>query len=160
MFFIKKHVYLIGLLSVVISAGYWYYTDTQSRMKTLIENSVKLEQSISELERANKNNLAEYNKLRNDYDVIVQRYENTKSEFAQLRRNNQLLTSKLAKRDLAYLALSKPKLVQKIVNAASTKSMRCFELLSGSPLTAEEREAKNEKQFNSECPWLFSDYSR
>jgi hypothetical protein len=52
--------------------------------------------------------------------------------------------------------VAKPGLVQNTVNNATAKAGRCFELLSGAPLTAKESEAKNAKEFNSECPWLFS----
>jgi len=49
-------------------------------------------------------------------------------------------------------------LVQRIINNASDNAMRCFEILSGSPLTDNERNAQNGQEFNSECPFLFDTY--
>ena len=45
--------------------------------------------------------------------------------------------------------------VEKIINEASKNALRCFELQSGSPLTESEKNAKTEKEFNSECPWMY-----
>jgi hypothetical protein len=56
---------------------------------------------------------------------------------------------------LGFLGSKKPALVEKIINAASDKVGRCFELLSGADLTDNERNAKDAKSFNSECPWLY-----
>jgi len=61
----------------------------------------------------------------------------------------------LGRHDLGNLAENKPGLVEKVVTKASAKANRCFELLSGAELTDKEKEAKNGKAFNSECPWLF-----
>ena len=76
-------------------------------------------------------------------------------EFANIRSQNNVLSKKLAKHDLAVLGAGKPGLVEKIINNASDKAGRCFEILSGAKLTQKEKEAKNGKAFNSECPWLW-----
>ncbi len=48
------------------------------------------------------------------------------------------------------LAQKKPELVQRIINNASEKALRCFEILSGSELTDQERDANDGTEFNSE----------
>ena len=80
--------------------------------------------------------------------------------FAAVRAQNRELSDRLAEHDLAYLASKKPGLVQRVVNGASDKAARCFELLSGAQLTDAERNATDGKSFNSECPWLFDTLPR
>ncbi len=65
------------------------------------------------------------------------------------------MKSKLERHELGVLAANKPKLVEQIINKASQDAIRCFELLSGSPLTEKEKGAKNEKEFNNQCPFLY-----
>ena len=68
-----------------------------------------------------------------------------------------ILSKKLGKHDLGNLGSKKPSLVERIINNASAKVGRCFELESGAKLTEKEKNAKTGKAFNSECPWLFND---
>jgi hypothetical protein len=53
--------------------------------------------------------------------------------------------------------LKRPDLAEKAINNATAKVLRCFELLSGSPLTKQELLANTAQEFNSECPDLFGD---
>jgi hypothetical protein len=75
--------------------------------------------------------------------------------FQKAREQNRELADRLAKHDLGILGSEKPALVERIINGASDKVGRCFELLSGAELTDNERNAKDAKSFNSECPWLY-----
>jgi hypothetical protein len=76
--------------------------------------------------------------------------------FSSSREQNRLLLDKLSKHDIGTLAAIKPKLVENIINEASSKSLRCFDIMSGAALTDKEKGAKDGKSFNSECPWLWS----
>ena len=69
--------------------------------------------------------------------------------------SNQKELTRLTEHDLHRLALAKPKLIEEIINKSSVNALRCFEILSGSPLTEREESAKNGKEFNSECPWIY-----
>ena len=68
-----------------------------------------------------------------------------------------VLEDKLRDHDIGLLGEAKPELVERIIDRASAKALRCFELLSGAELTTTERNATNENAFNSECPWLYND---
>jgi len=143
---------LAGIMFIVMSimgyAGYLYYEDTQARMAILVENNAKLNVAIQQSEEAVKSMQANIEKANQQVQLL-------NDEFAVIRRQNQELSNKLSEHDLAFLSFSKPTLVERIVNRASVKAVRCFELLSGAELTDSEKEATSAKQFNSECPWLF-----
>jgi len=144
---------VMALISFVMAgAFYWYYNDTQERMAILNENNAKLEVAVQTSEAAVES-------LQVDFQRANEELNKVNSEFASIRRQNQVLSDKLGRHDLGNLAENKPGLVERVINGASDKAGRCFELLSGAELTDKEMEAENGKQFNSECPWLFDRYN-
>ena len=144
---------VMALISFVMAgAFYWYYNDTQERMAILNENNAKLEVAVQTSEAA-------VEALQVDYQRASEELNKVNIEFASIRRQNQVLGDKLGRHDLGNLAENKPGLVERVINGASDKAGRCFELLSGAELTDKEMEAENGKQFNSECPWLFDRYN-
>ena len=77
------------------------------------------------------------------------------SDFADIRNQNSKLAQKLETIDLGILAFNKPKSIERAINGGTKNAGRCFEILSGSPFTVREKEAKDAKSFNKECPWLW-----
>ena len=143
---------VMALLTFVMAgAFYWYYNDTQKRMAILNENNAKLEVAVQTSEAA-------VEQLQVDFQRASEELNKVNTEFADIRRQNRTLSDKLGRHDLGNLAENKPGLVERIITGASKKAGRCFELLSGAELTDKEKEAKNGKSFNSECPWLFDRY--
>lgn len=143
---------LAGLMFILMiamgGAGYWYYNDTQQRMAILNENNAKLEVAVQTSEAAVAS-------LQQDFQRANAELTRVNTEFAAIRAQNQVLADKLERHDLGVLGSNKPGLVERIINNATAKAGRCFELLSGSPLTDDEKGAQNANAFNSECPWLW-----
>lgn len=138
------------IMAAMVAGGYWYYNDTQERISILTENAAKLETAIATSE-------ATISALQADYESMKRTNEALNNEFAAIRRQNEVLADKLSRHDLGVLGASKPGLVERVVNGASDKAGRCFELISGAELTEEEKNAKSANSFNSECPWLYDD---
>lgn len=143
---------LAGIMFLAMLAmaglGYWYYNDSQARMAILQENNAKLNTAVQISEQAVASLQADIQRANEQLKVVNQ-------EFAAIRAQNNVLADKLAKHDLAVLGSGKPGLVEKLVNRGTANAGRCFELLSGAPLTDKEKEAKDGKSFNNECPWLW-----
>lgn len=141
----------MGAVMATMTGGfYWYYKDTQSRMALLTQNNAKLETAVQINEQT-------ISSLKVDYERANAELNRINNEFQTIREQNRELSNRLARHDLGVLGSEKPDLVQRIINGASEKVGRCFELLSGAPLTDKEKEAKSDKEFNSECPWLYND---
>lgn len=138
-------------MTMMAGVGYWYYNDTQERIAILNENNAKLETAVATSE-------ATIDALQADYAAMQKTNEELNNQFANIRRQNQVLADKLSRHDLGVLGASKPGLVERVINGASDKAGRCFELLSGAELTEKEQNAKNANAFNSECPWLYDTY--
>lgn len=146
---------LIGLLLVIILAmagvGYWYYTETQTDISILQENNTRLETAIKINEETISN-------MEQAQEQLSQELHRVNNDFAIIRRQNQELVEKLSDNDLGLLAESKPELINRIIDNASEKAFRCFELMSGAELTEQERNATNGNDFNSECPWIYIEF--
>lgn len=138
-------------------AAYYYYTSTQSRIAQLIENNAVLEENNKQLVTANETNLNTISELQQSYQRVQEQYTQIQSEFQVIRLQNRELRERLGRHELDALAIAKPGLVENVINDASENALRCFELLSGSPLTEQERNARTAVQANPECPWFFDE---
>ena len=143
---------LSAILFVVIlvmgGIGYWYYTDTQEKISVLTTNNAKLETAVATQEDA-------INSLQESYAAMAAENQRINEAYAEIRRQNNRLSEKLADMDLGLLAQEKPESIERAVNNGTVNAGRCFELLSGSPLTEKELNATNGEEFNKECPWLW-----
>ena len=134
---------------LAMAAGfYWYYQDSQARIQTLSENNAKLETAVEMNEQT-------IDSLEQSFEESRKELRRVNKEFAQIRRQNNVLADKLQDHDIGVLGNAKPGLVERVINRATDRTNRCFEILSGAELTEEELNAETPEQANSECPWLF-----
>jgi hypothetical protein len=139
---------LIGIILIMGLGGYLYYNDTQKRMAILIENNAQLEIAVITNEQAIAS-------LQADYAAAQAENQRINAEYAEIRRQNNRLSSRLSEIDLGLIAAEKPDSIERAVNRGTVNAGRCFEILSGSPLTETESNATDGESFNKECPWLW-----
>jgi len=144
----KIAILMFVVASTVSGISYLHYKQTQKTIASLTANNAKLEQAVV----ISQETIAS---LQQSYREVSETLSKVNDDFQTIRDQNNVLSDKLQKHDLAYLAKEKPKLVEKIINKASDKALRCFEILTGAKLTESEKKATNGKEFNSECPWVF-----
>lgn len=140
---------ILLMLAAVSFVGYKYYQTTQATIMTLASNNAKLSVAVNTLNTTIDN-------LEKDQKQANLQIQAVNTELADARVRNRELADRLAKHDLGMLAKNRSSLIEKIVNNATANALRCFELLSGSPLTEREKNAKNAREFNSECTYLFN----
>lgn len=133
------------LITSIIGGLYFKYS------QTTIAN---LEKNNAELNLANEISNNTIDSLKEDVTRANKVIKSTNEKLAKIRKQNQLLIQKQNKHNLTELSIKKPKLVEKVINNATENVNRCFEILSGSPLTDKELSATTDKEFNSECPFL------
>lgn len=136
------------ILTLIFASFSLYYFDSQNKISNLTK------------ENANYVTLIKSKDDRIDYLVQMRKEDNAiltkiNTSLQDSRSRNGILLKKLGEHDLGYLANEKPALIQNIINKATLNTLRCVEILSGSKLTTKEIGAKNAKEFNSECPWLW-----
>jgi len=128
--------------------AYSYYQNTQETIRILRENEVKLKAAVETQEEAIAS-------LQSDYQSIMEENNRINEAYADIRRQNSRLSSKLAGMDLGLIAAEKPDSIERAVNRGTVNAGRCFELLSGAELSEEEINATSDTDFNKECPWLW-----
>ena len=152
----KTWLFVILLMSVLVGGVGYYYNTTQARLEAYVEETSNLKANNQTLLDANQVNLNTITELTETVDEIRENFNQVQSDFQSIREQNNKLKERLGRHELGALASARPQLVERTINNASENALRCFELLSGAPLTESEKNATNARQFNSECPFLWS----
>ncbi len=105
---------ILFLFSSIIGGGYFYYQDTQSTIATLRNNNAKLS-VVAET------NQATINQLQIDAEQSMVRMEELSVRAKEAERYQDELISKFRRHNLTALALQKPGMIEKRVNAAVEK---------------------------------------
>jgi septal ring factor EnvC (AmiA/AmiB activator) len=142
-------LFILATLSGIGYTAYSYYIYSQATIKILSENVLKLESAIKTSEEAIES-------LQANYAAVMEENNKINEAYSEIRRQNNRLSSKLADMDLGLLAVEKTESIERAINRGTVNAGRCFELLSGAELTEEEKNAKDGKTFNKECPWLWT----
>jgi uncharacterized protein YPO0396 len=117
-------VLVLGLVGGSGYGAYYYYKDSQERIRILTENTAKLETA---------------KKLQDDtIDAMIEDREKFEALNNELQTNldkanvyKDVLINKLRKHNLAKLSMKKPRLVEKKINDGTRKLFRSLEALSG-----------------------------
>jgi len=146
----------VGMVLMVLSGGAaYYYKTTQATIMKLAQNNAQLEANVATITTANEKNVSTIRNLEASYERVQAEYQELQTNFQTIRDQNNELRERLGKHEIGSLAAAKPQLVERIIDRASEKALRCFELLSGASLTEDEKNADTPQKFNSECPWLY-----
>ena len=151
----KTWFFVILLMGIIAGGVGYYYNTTQTRLQAFAEKTATLEANNQRLTEVNQTNLDTIDELTGSFEEIRDNFNQVQSEFQQIRQQNNELRERLGRHEIGALAAARPQLVENIINNASENALRCFELLSGAPLTESERNATTARQFNSECPFLW-----
>jgi hypothetical protein len=139
---------MLVVMLVMTGGFYWYYKDSQKTIQALTANNATLTVAV-EL------NEATIAALQEDYVLAQNEMQSLNEDFTIIRRQNDALADKLSEHDIGFLAANKPELIERLINKGTKNAFRCFEILSGAPLTEEERNAESATDFNNECPSLW-----
>jgi Na+-transporting NADH:ubiquinone oxidoreductase subunit NqrC len=119
-------IVVLGLVGGVGYGGYYYYKDTQQRIKTLTENNAKLEVA-KQLQDDTIQTLVEDAE---DFRVLNKKLATDLQEAEEYRNN---LIDKLRKHDLTRLSQKKPSLVENKINNGTKKLFERLESLTALP---------------------------
>ena len=140
-------LFFIGILaSAVIGAGV-YVMKLRSDNAILKANQIKLESAVEDQKAVIQDQKISYEKILDANKKLNITISTQKRELDDL---NQRFNKN--NRDIGKLAVDKTKIIEKIINKATDNSQRCFEILTGSPLTEKEKNATKKSEINPECP--------
>ena len=147
---IKIAMVLIALAGA--GGGFVYVKGLKADLATSEANNLKLEQSV-------ESQKAVIEQQANDFKAILvanQELEKTNktlaAEFAALDKRFNKINGRGEVRDLGDLAVKRTKPIERVINNATKKAMRCVEIAMGAELTEKEKTATKKSEINSECP--------
>jgi len=147
--FLLGKIKMLLILTVVIGAvgfGAWkYYQYTQEQIRIYAVNAATAELAQQEAEAAVES-------LKRDMVEIQAQFTAVSEQFEVAKGRVNALEEKLSKHDIGNLAQAKPKLIEKIVDKGTADVLRCYEILTGSPLTEEEIAVTKKSKANTTCP--------
>jgi len=145
---------LIVIMMAGAGGGFMYVKTLKADLEVAKANQAKLEEAVSEqkvvIEQQRKDFTAilEANKELQEKNAVLAK------EFKALDERFNKINGKGEVRDIGKLAEERSKSVERVINSATKKAMRCVEIAMGSPLTEKEINATKKSEINSECPSL------
>lgn len=143
---------MIVVALATAGGGFLHYKNVKADLETAKANNIKLEQGIAEQQ-------AVINQQRKDFEDILAANKALEETNRVLNAEMKALDDRFNKingqgevRDIGKLAIERDRAVERVINNASAKAMRCVEIAMGSPLTEKELNATKKSEINSECP--------
>ena len=122
-------VIVLGLVGGSGYGAYYYYKDSQERIRILTENTAKLETA----KQLQDDTITAMIEDRERFSILTKELQ---TNLDQANNYKDVLIGKLRKHNLAKLSLRKPGLVEKKINAGTKKLFRSLEVLSGAVVSA------------------------
>lgn len=139
---------MLLILTVVIGAvgfGAWkYYQYTQEQIRIYAVNAATAELAQQQAEAAVES-------LKRDMVEIQAQFTAVSSKFEVAKGRVDALENKLSEHEIGDLAQKKPKLIEKIIDKGTKDVLRCYEILTGSPLTEDEIAVTKKSKANTTC---------
>ena len=157
-------IQIVIILVILLGAGGfggWTYMEKlradnqvlQINQEVLKENELKLNDAIAGQEVVIAEKAAQAAAIQQANNIL-------RRETDRLDKEKANLAKKLGRHQLDILAENKPGLVTRVINKAGRNALRCFEVLTGAPLTPKEEEASKPSQYNAECPTIHPNYNK
>mgnify|MGYP001498352516 FL=1 len=140
----KLALVMFVLMLAMGGGAYWYYNDTQEKIKILTENNAKLESAVETNEQALAAQTAAFESMQKQNAKL-------QKEWTEINNRNRSLENRLSRHDIGASGVAKPSLTEKVLNNATKNAQRCLEIFSGSPLTEKELSATKPSEINNEC---------
>tara|TARA_X000000950_G_scaffold282886_1_gene382571 strand:- start:5568 stop:5999 length:432 start_codon:yes stop_codon:yes gene_type:complete len=138
MFKIKLVIMLIAAIGV--AGGFAYVYKLKADNAVLKANQIQLETAINEQQEV-------ITQQKESYENILTTNKELSAKLEVLQKDNNELTKKFAKYDIATWGMENPEAAQKVINKAVRHVNRCIEIASGSPLVEQD-------DYNKQCPAL------
>ena len=140
----KLALVMFVLMCAMGGGAYWYYNDTQEKIKILTQNNAKLESAVETNEQALAAQTAAFESMQKQNAKL-------QAEWTEINNRNRSLENRLSRHDIGAAGVAKPSLTEKVLNNATKNAQRCLEIFSGSPLTEKELSATKPSEINNEC---------
>ena len=143
---------MVVIMLAGAGGGFVYVKNIKADLATSEANNLKLEQSVADQKEVIAQAKADFESQKAISAKLTEQNKTLAAEFQALDERFNKINSQGEVRDIGKLADERPKSVERVINGATTKAMRCVEIAMGSPLTEKEKNATKKSEINSECP--------
>lgn len=134
--------------------GFIYVKTLKSDLAISEANNAKLVESVESQKAVIEQQAKDFKSILAANKELEEKNRVLQKEFAALDERFNKINGKGEVRDIGKLAVEKDKAVERVINNATNKAMRCVEIAMGSPLTEKEKNATKKSEINAECPSL------
>ena len=143
---------LIVIMMAGAGGGYIYVKNLKADLATSEANNAKLEQSVNDQKAVIEQQKKDFTAILAANKALEEKNAILNKEFKALDQRFNKINGQGEVRDIGKLAEERSSSVERVVNSATKKAMRCVEIAMGAPLTEKEINATKKSQINSECP--------
>lgn len=149
---LKLAAIMLVLMAAFGGLGYWYYQDTQEKMRIYAENQAKLEGAVQQQKQVIAQTQADLKKSSEINQKVAFELDESRKLVASMDKKFNKVSKLLGARDIGKLSIARPKGLRRIITKGSDDSLRCFEILSGAKLTERENNVDRKSKANTSCP--------
>ena len=132
--------------------GFIYVKNLQADLATSEANNLKLEESVADQKAVIAQQANDFKSILAANKALDEQNKILSKEFKALDQRFNKINGQGKVRDIGKLAEERSSSVERVINSATKKAMRCVEIAMGAPLTEKEINATKKSQINSECP--------
>ena len=143
---------LIVIMMAGAGGGYIYVKNLKADLATSEANNLKLEESVADQKEVIAQQANDFKSILAANKALDEQNRILSKEFKALDQRFNKINGQGEVRDIGKLAEERSSSVERVINSATKKAMRCVEIAMGAPLTEKEINATLKSEINSECP--------
>lgn len=143
---------MIVVALLTAGGGFLHYKTVKADLETAKANNLLLEQSVEGQKAVIAQQENDFRSILAANATLQEQNKVLAAEFSALDERFNKINGQGEVRDIGKLAVERSRSVERVINSASAKAMRCVEIAMGSPLTEKEENATKKSEINSECP--------
>jgi len=143
---------MIVVALATAGGGFLHYKNVKADLETAKANNILLEASIDGQKAVIAQQKADFTAILAANETLQAQNKVLAAEFSALDERFNKINAQGEVRDIGKLAIERSGSVERVINGATKKAMRCVEIAMGAPLTEKEINATKKSQINSECP--------
>lgn len=143
---------MIVVTLLTAGGGFLHYKTVKADLETAKANNLILEQSVEGQKAVIEQQKRDFSSILAANETLKEQNQILQREFAALDERFNKINGQGEVRDIGKLAIERSRSVERVINSASNKAMRCVEIAMGAPLTEKEINATKRSEINSECP--------
>ena len=147
---IKIAMIVVALLTA--GGGFLHYKTVKADLETAKANNLILEQSVQGQKAVIEQQKKDFSSILAANETLQEQNKVLAAEFSALDERFNKINAQGEVRDIGKLAVERTRSIERVINGATKKAMRCVEIAMGSPLTEKEENATKKSEINSECP--------